>query len=470
MRLEITLVLWVFALYLFFKASRWVLKRQSNLSKAAQLGCQPAPSYPRPWWDPLGLTLLSELNNAANEKTLIESIHESFNVMSQDQGRAVTSFTYRLLGSPRYFTMDPRNFQAILATQFNDFNIGDDRIEIFMPLLGPGIFNSNGQQWAHQRGLLRPCFTRDQINDLELHEAHLSNLLARLPAKADGWTGEVDLQPLFFNYTLDNSTSFLFGESANVQLHDSSTLSSKGKAFGDAFNAGNDALAARSRLGDLFWLYNPPSFRKNCRICHDFIDEYVRIALSKPIHEAEKVSGKKQKYILLDELVKVTRDPLEIRANLMNILLAGRDTTASLLGFFFARLARHPEVFKRLRREVVSVFGDAFNPGQELGFASLKNCSYLQYCLNEALRLYPVVPFNGRVAVKDTTLPRGGGHDGESPLYIPKGTFVDYFVFGAHRNPKYWGDDALEFKPERWAGRKNGFEFIPFNAGRHSWD
>lgn len=82
-----------------------------------------------------------------------------------------------------------------------------------------------------------------------------------------------------------------------------------------------------------------------------------------------------------------------------------------------------------------------------------------------ALRLHPPVPVNIRQAVQNTTLPRGGGEDGKSPIYIPSGTIVSYCVYAMHRREDLWGSDADEFRPERWDGRKTGWEFLPFNGG-----
>jgi cytochrome P450 len=82
--------------------------------------------------------------------------------------------------------------------------------------------------------------------------------------------------------------------------------------------------------------------------------------------------------------------------------------------------------------------------------------------------LYPVVPSNGRFAVRDVVLPRGGGVNGEFPLFIPKGGVVSYSVFVMHRRKDIYGPDALEFRPERWAPEENlrpGWGYLPFNGG-----
>jgi cytochrome P450 len=84
---------------------------------------------------------------------------------------------------------------------------------------------------------------------------------------------------------------------------------------------------------------------------------------------------------------------------------------------------------------------------------------------NTALRLYPVVPLNSRFAKQNTTLPRGGGPDGKSPVFIKKGAPVSYSVYSMHRREDIYGPDAKEFKPERWKTLRSGWGYLPFNGG-----
>lgn len=90
-------------------------------------------------------------------------------------------------------TCDPKNVQAILATQFNDFDLGD-RKEAF----GQGIFASDGRVWEHSRALLRPSFVRNQISDIAVYDKHVSQLIEHIPT--DGST--VDLQILFLRMVI----------------------------------------------------------------------------------------------------------------------------------------------------------------------------------------------------------------------------------------------------------------------------
>lgn len=97
------------------------------------------------------------------------------------------------------------------------------------------------------------------------------------------------------------------------------------------------------------------------------------------------------------------------------------------------------------------------------------------------LRLHPIVPGNARCAVRDTTLPIGGGPDGKSPIFIKAGQIVAYHVYVMQRRKDLYGEDALEFKPERWQylrpryvhfrsfwlilTQTNSWQYLPFNGG-----
>lgn len=77
-----------------------------------------------------------------------------------------------------------------------------------------------------------------------------------------------------------------------------------------------------------------------------------------------------------------------------------------------------------------------------------------------------MVPFNNRCAIRDTVLPAGGGPDGKSPLFIKAGQIVFYTVFALHRRKDIYGEDADEFRPERWETLRPVWEYLPFNGGR----
>lgn len=190
--------------------------------------------------------------------------------------------------------------------------------------------------------MIRPHFTRDQVSDLNLEETHVQNMMKLLEPMigADGWIDQINLLPYFFRLTIDSATEFLFGESVNSQLrlipgHQSTKLGSSEERFATAFDAAQMVLATRSRFMDTWWLYDSIEFRRSCRIVHEFVDHFVKLALARDLREkvSDKSSGGKEQYIFLEAMAGETQDPKELRSELLHVLLAGRDTTASHLGW-----------------------------------------------------------------------------------------------------------------------------------------
>lgn len=284
-----------------------------------------------------------------------------------------------------------------------------------------------------------------------------------LTVAADGWTAATDLQTIFFRLTIDSATEFLFGESVESQLCALNGVQSPGDSFAYYFDKSQWVVAQRARFEKLSFLVDNKETRHSDKQVHAFVDRVVADALQKVKNEKSSPS-EKSSYVFLDALIATTHDPIELRSQLLNILLAGRDTTASLLSWSVLMMTRHPETFRKLRETILENFG-TFSSPKNITFASLKSCQYLQYFMNETLRLYPVVPFNRRIATRDTTLPRGGGPDGQSPIYLRKGQVIMYSTHVMQRRKDLWGPDADEFKPERWANRKAGWEYVPFNGG-----
>ncbi len=459
-------LIWAALAFILYRLVSNILAKRHHAAEAQRLGCKPATKQENML--PFGIDRIRNAMKADQNKSFPDFVIQRFEEVGAD------TFQFNILGDQGYFTADPKNIQAVLATQFNDYCLGPNRRDSFFPLLGNGIFTSDGKGWEHSRAMIRPSFVRDQVSDLELEEHHVQNMMRALQAKQDGWTKEVDLQVLFFRLTLDSATEFLLGESVNsqvanlpgeAQLSGAAEPTQDEKVFASAFDAGQRYLAQRARFVDKWWIYNPPGFRTACKQTHDFADHFVRLALNHELKEKVLETGSsKEKYIFLEALAAQTRDPVELRSQILHVLLAGRDTTASLLGWLFYLLVRHPVIFDRLRSSIIDDFG-TYNSSQPITFQKLKSCRYLQHCLNETLRLYPVVPVNSRRATKDTTLPRGGGPDGNSPIFVRKDEQVDYSVHVMHRRKDLWGQDAEEFKPERWVGKKVGWEYLPFNGG-----
>ncbi|KAL4962776.1 cytochrome P450 [Aspergillus stella-maris] len=141
------------------------------------------------------------------------------------------------------------------------------------------------------------------------------------------------------------------------------------------------------------------------------------------------------------------RDFDTIHIQLRQMFMAAEGTTAETLTHLFHLLSRHPRVFNNLHAEMsLKLPAGRIPTSSEL----TKNVPYLNACIKEVLRLFPTVPFNNRIVLQDTVLPRGGGLDGLSPIVVPAGAEISLPHYPLYRRKDIFGEDADEFVPERW--------------------
>jgi len=132
-----TLLYWVFVLALIALIQR-ILARLHDVSRAQKLGCLPPPSIPHRFWDPLDLASLRKVFRAAKAQRLPDHFVQREDEMSKLYGFRTTTLRTTDIGTRNLFTSDPKNIQALLATQFHDFELGSNRNNNFAPLLGKG--------------------------------------------------------------------------------------------------------------------------------------------------------------------------------------------------------------------------------------------------------------------------------------------------------------------------------------------
>uniref|UniRef100_L2G5W0 Cytochrome p450 alkane n=1 Tax=Colletotrichum fructicola (strain Nara gc5) TaxID=1213859 RepID=L2G5W0_COLFN len=409
-----------------------------------EYGCLPPKKLPQK--DPFLGTDVVLQNLAAAKKfgflALLKKRHA-------EQGQTFTTNTYF---RTTINTCDPRLIQIVLSNQFEDFGMGPLRRKSASPLLGRGIFTTDNEIWAHQRALIRPSFIRAQVTDFSIFETHVDQLI-QLIAR-ENYT--VDLQQLFFRMVLDSNSEYLFGESVGLM---SDNASDSAHTFHHALDYAQQGTILRLRLGNLMVAHRDAKFRESCRIVHAYADKFVKQALEFRQRELMFPTEKKdeytrQKYVFLNELAKDTDNPIMLRDQIVNMLLAARDTTAGLLAFTFFMLARKPEVWKKLRADVLEHYTEP------LTYDAVQEMTYLRFVLQETLRLFPPIATNSRMANKDCVIPVGGGPDGRSPMFVAKNNVVTYSTFVMHRRPELFGPDAEEFIPERWETFRPGWEYL----------
>ncbi|KAK3300298.1 cytochrome P450 [Chaetomium fimeti] len=379
----------------------------------------------------------------------------------------------RLAGRRIVFTADHENIKAILATQFNDYGKGEPFHEEWKAFLGDSIFTTDGAMWHDSRQLIRPQFIKDRVSDLHVFESHMQTLFRAIanggalngenqPVDIEAGNGKpVDICDLFFRFTLDSATDFLLG-------HDLKSLSNPHQEFAEAFGEVQRVQGIIARTGSLQKLVPRGSFNKNMEVINRFVNLYIERTLRLTPDELANKSKSDSGYTFLHALAAYTRDRQVLRDQLIAVLLAGRDTTACTLSWTVYELAHHPEVLKKLRAEILSVVGSTRAPTYD----DLKSMKYLQNVMNETLRLYPIVPYNVRLALKDTTLPRGGGPAGLDPIKVLKDTPIGYSTLVMQRRADLYPPTSAtfapveEFSPERWYHwQPKPWQYIPFNGG-----
>lgn len=159
----------------------------------------------------------------------------------------------------------------------------------------------------------------------------MEHLICQIP-----YDGKVDLQPLCFKLTFDITMLLLFGDLAANAGHNRIMAVAKLSEFEQCFNLAQKYLSYRGFLGPLYWLMDRKEFRDACKTCHSFVDAAIAQALNQshqsPENYAEKsASAGLDRHTLLEALVQETQDSLALRDQCLNVLLAGRDTTACCL-------------------------------------------------------------------------------------------------------------------------------------------
>uniref|UniRef100_A0A1W7HBV9 Cytochrome P450 n=1 Tax=Scoparia dulcis TaxID=107240 RepID=A0A1W7HBV9_SCODU len=379
--------------------------------------------------------------------------------------------TFRLIrdSHSEIFTADPINIEYILKTNFPNYGKGQYNFDIMKDLFGDGIFAVDGDKWRHQRKLASYEFSAKVLRDFSsaVFRSNASKLALRVSIEAVAGR-EMDLQDLLMKSTMDSMFKVGFGIDLDT-LSGSDDISNQ---FIKAFDDSN--VIVYWRYVDVFWkikrflnISQERALRNNIKIIDDFV--------YKLIHHKRKQMNKTEctKEDILSRFLEEGEKDREkmtdkyLRDIILNFLIAGKDSSANTLAWFFYMLCKHPQVQEKVVQEVALATEVAapfsiveFVP--KLTDATLDRMHYLHAALTETLRLYPAVPVDGKCSNEDDILP--DGHK------VKKGDGISYMPYAMGRMTYLWGEDAVEFRPERWL--ENGifqaespFKFTAFQAG-----
>ncbi|KAI5647232.1 hypothetical protein M9H77_33237 [Catharanthus roseus] len=370
-------------------------------------------------------------------------------------------------------TCDPKNLEHILKTRFDNYPKGPTWQAVFHDLLGQGIFNSDGDTWLFQRKTAALEFTTRTLRQAMARWVNraIKTRFCPILKSAQVQCKPVDLQDLLLRLTFDNICGLAFGK-------DPQTLAPgfPDNSFASAFDRATEASLQRFILPEVIWklkkwlrLGMEVSLSRSIRHVDEYLSSIINArklelmtqAKDGPHHDDLVSRFMKKKETYSDKFLQHVA---------LNFILAGRDTSSVALSWFFWLTMHNPSVEEKILNEICTVLietrGNDLSTwlDEPLTFEEVEQLVYLKAALSETLRLYPSVPEDSKHVVDDDVLPDG--------TFVPAGSSVTYSIYSAGRMKSAWGEDCLEFRPERWLsedGKKfimqDSYKFVAFNAG-----
>ncbi|PRQ59951.1 putative abieta-7,13-dien-18-ol hydroxylase [Rosa chinensis] len=379
--------------------------------------------------------------------------------------------TYRMLDlfKGAVYTADPANVEYVLKTNFTNYGKGAYIYSIISDVVGDGIFAVDGGKWQHQRKVMSAEFSTKVVRDFSCAVFKTNAVkLAGIIYEAATSKQAIEIQDLFMKATLDSIIKILLG----IELDSMSGKDEEGNRFSHAFESEQEA--ALYRLFDVFWkikrflnIGKEAELKKNLKVVDQFVYKLINSKIETFQNPEVNLLLKKRDLVSRRLELKDT-DPKYLRDIVLCVTVAGQDTTASSLSWFVYMMCKHLHIQEKIAQEVREVINLEDNSSIDelaasLDQEALDKMQYLHAALSETIRLYPSVPMNMRMCFSDDTWP-----DGYS---VRKGDLVVYQPYAMGRMKSLWGDDAEEFRPERWLDENGLFQdespykFIAFSAG-----
>lgn len=370
------------------------------------------------------------------------------------ESAGIKTFFAHFVGMPPIiYTKDPKNVEYALSKNFKNFPKNEGFRYLFQDLFGEGIFAADGAEWKFQRKISSHAFTQNIFKDF-MYDVMMRHI--REVESIFRHHKEICFFSVINRFTVDSIGEIGFGTNLN-------TLENfpEPHPFLAAFDSAQ--FSAMKRITEPWWPImkllgagHEGQFKKDMKVLNE-----RSLEIAQDIKKSFAEKGKGSDFLSLF-LKKAKEENTQLSDKFLadvalNFLIAGRDTTACTLSWLFFELTQHPEVLAKVREEIETVTN-----GEELKFEHLTQLKYCKAVQDETLRLHPVVPQDVHYANGDDTFPDG--------TEIKKGTAVIYLPYAQGRDTDVWGEDAKEFKPERWfsedkTARDFQFKFPVFHAG-----
>ncbi|MFF9645637.1 cytochrome P450 [Kitasatospora aureofaciens] len=344
-----------------------------------------------------------------------------------------------------YFFNHPDHAKHVLADNAANYHKGIGLAQA-RRALGNGLLTSEGELWRKQRRQIQPAFQHKRIvQQAGAVAEEAAKLVGRLRAHEGG--APVDV--------VKEVTALTLGVLGRTLLDvDLSAFEAVGHDFEAVQDQAMFDMVTMGMVPGWVPLSKQLRFRQARKDLQGVVDRLVADRVSRDGGEIEGDDA-------LSRLIVATRQEPDRRVarqrmhdELVTLLLAGHETTASTLGWTFYLADRHPEVMDRLHAEAVEVLGDRLPE-----FEDLHRLRYTSMVVEEVMRLYPPVWILPRQAQADDEV--GGYH-------VPAGSDVLICPYTLHRHPRFW-DSPEQFDPERFdrdrATDRPRYAYIPFGAG-----
>jgi cytochrome P450 len=352
-----------------------------------------------------------------------------------------------------YMVTDPTSIERVLVSEADRFRKPDFQDDALGDLLGDGLLLSSGETWQRQRELANPAFQMGRLMDMD------DRITGHAEAMVERWSPgqRVDAESEMARVTLDVILDLMMG----VQLSDQRvrTVQAQLEPLGRRF----EPDPVRFAMPDWVPMPGDDEYETAVETLEGVLEEIIetRRGTEGP-SDVERVGTDADVpmdflSVLLRARERGDQTAEQLRDELMTMLLAGHDTTALTLTYTWFLLSEHPEAERRVQREVDDVVGEE-RPTMD----HVQEFDYLEWVINESMRLYPPVFTIFRSPREPVEL---------SGFEMPAGATLMVPQWGVHRSERYW-DDPAEFDPERFSSERRvdrpRFAYFPFGGGpRH---
>ncbi|KAF9238636.1 cytochrome P450 [Melanogaster broomeanus] len=410
---------------------------------------------------------------AGNLEQVFDPYGWSFHQLLDDRFGSLVKIR-ALFGEKSLIISDPKALHHIIAKDMYIWEETDDFITTNRLVFGNGLLSSLGERHRKQRKMLNPVFSPSHLRHMVPTFTEISTTLRdTIAAQVKDGPRDINMLEWFTRTSLE-----VIGQSGLGHSFDSlkgTTANPYNKAIKNLIPA-LVRLAAPRQLLPYAVKIGSPQFRRYIaeiipsKDLHDVLRMVdIMDKTSIDIFEAKKKAlllgdvavleqvgrGKDIMSILLKANMAASEEDRlpdeELIAQMTTLVFAAMDTTSGALSRILLTLAQHPEAQDRLREEFKQVKAEK----GDLSYDDLVNLPYLDAVCRETLRLYPPATFAQRTARQDVLLPfstpiKGINGAEIHDIMVPKGTNVIISILAANRNREIWGEDALEWKPDRW--------------------